>query len=215
MRFGCLTSLVLGLALAEPILAQEFVDVRTTTPIAELLNQFVDQQMGSGGDAYQTLSKIILGSVARSPRDVAALKDGLADLAIKGPTGPIRVRAVGILSVAGWASHPAPDRTIPQRLLRLFEQTQDPVIRGVILSKFQLLANHNVGLGLFRRVLTQDAPPFASSADDQVAVAGAVEMGEAGRALLRELLDAGTIRRPGTAAKVRRLRDEGRLGGGR
>lgn len=212
------STLLVGLFLAwvsGPIAAQG-IDL-STVPIADLLDQLVTELVNEdGSEAYRAISIILQGrSVQRPPPDVTALIDGLADLTLDGPTPWVRSNSVSLMSTAGSTEIPAPDPGVGPRLVRLFRESQDPVVRMMILSVFKTQVNRGVGMVLFRQVLTEERPSFANTAEARMAAIEALELGEAGLALLRELHAAGTIRDPDAKALVSHLNSEGRLRGGR
>lgn len=212
------STLLIGLLLAwtsGPIAAQE-MDLSTAS-VADLLDRFVEEQMDrEGSEAFQQITRILLGRTAERPQsDVGALIDGLADLVLNAPTPWVRSVAVSVMAVAGKEGAANPDPAIGPRLVRLFRETRDPLVRSMILGVFKTQVNRSVGRVLFREVLTEDRSPFANTGEARVAAAEALKWGEEGLALLRELHAAGTIKDRDAREWVQRWNSEGRLGGGR
>jgi HEAT repeat protein len=192
------------------------------TPVAELLNRFVEEryQPGPGGEASNEISLMLFGEAQgmlgerRSQSDVDALIGGLADLVLSGPTANVRSNAAATLALAGASSARTPNPRVGLLLVKLFGQTEDAVVRMVILDSFQVLDDPSVGVDVIRRVLTEEPPSFASEGESIHAVAAAMAAGAEGRALLRQLHQAGSIKDSDARARVARESVAGRLIGG-
>ncbi len=208
--------LFLGLLLVFAGSAVEAQEISVnSTPIAELLERFVAAGVEAWDNGTEPISaiQIILSSHPRPRNEQEALIDGLADIVRNGPTPFVRAIAVSTLAFADSEGAVMPIRRVGPLLIQLFLEATTPGLRIAVINSLLILENPAVGLGLIRRVLTEEPPSFAILMEPHAAVMVATASGPPGHALLRELHQSGTIRNSGVRAKVAEDIAAGRLSG--
>ena len=146
-----------------------------------------------------------------------ALISGLDSIARHGPTSEVKSAAVAILIVmAGGTAAESRHTQVGPLVLRLFDEMEDPAVRGSIVFVLPELADRSVAVRILRRVLTEEPPPYVldPAMEARQAASAALGSGAPGLALLRELHAAGTIRDGSAREWVAELSASGRLRGG-
>lgn len=181
-------------------------------PASELLALFVDERATGTDDSVQDALNRFVGQDFLDAETVSALIDGLERLARDEGQAPV-VKA-GAANVLGLAAASGRHPRVVQLLIDVFLDTEEPRVRRAILLMFAYLPNPADGMVLYREVLTRERPAFASPAEASDAVSAALAAGAEGRALLREVYEAGTVKEPVARRELDRLHREGRLRGG-
>lgn len=189
------------------------IDVNTT-PIPDLLERWVAARAAwdHSDVAYNSVSDLIT-MIDRPLADQDALIDGLVDIARSGPNS-VRYMAVASLALMGHDGAAMRNPRAVPLLLQLFSDSNDESVRMAVVDSFLGLANPAVGLGVIRRVLTEEPTGTRYDWMARKAVTVAIEVGPQGHALLRELHQAGTITDGSARAKVAREIAAGRISGG-
>ena len=127
---------------------------------------------------------------------VGAILAGLERLALSSPDARVRTGAAAAFTTAGSRRNPRPVPGIAQRMLRMYERSQDQAVRRVLVSFMARSAEPQVVIPFVRSLAIQEphAADFPGAAGH--ALATLIAMGEGGRSALQDLHARGLVRDP-------------------
>jgi hypothetical protein len=158
------------------------------------------------------LALMTLQGVAVPPARRDSVADGLARVALESPSSESRQAAASYLVLASSRTSERPLSGGPARLVRIYRQTTDPLVRMAILWRADNLAEPGPMLMLMREVATQPGDqPWPEIDHDPPARAAwnLAHYGEEGRAVLRQLHASGAVRSPRARLELEQLARNG------
>lgn len=176
---------------------------------ADLLAAYVHEHQAGGGHAANvTIMQVLTHYGDYESEDVESLLNGLEQLALTSPVPRLRAEAAYSLSVPGANSDSRPPFGIYARLARVYDASNDPLVRMAVLSGMGRLRHERREAALFlERVATQEPQDFQGVAGK--AMASLLTLGDEGRKALKRMNDAGTVRDPEARSDLARLAKRG------
>lgn len=188
--FGVLCTMAVGCAQAQH---------RVTRTPTELLAAF-EHDYDATGKATSAgsldLTYVLMHHTEFPSADVEALLQGLERIALVGDASPLRAAAVLRLVIPGSLQSRSPVPNMMGRLERIYQGTNDPLVRSSVVSSMAELAQRQAALRFLEKVAVQapEAADFPGSASR--ALGTLVAMGDEGREVLRRLHESEAIRDP-------------------
>jgi hypothetical protein len=176
---------------------------------SELLSAFEREYQtpkGPTSGVGRDIAQVITYPETYPPNDLTVFVNGLEHLALNGTSSSrARASAVMTLSLLGSRRKSHPVRGITDRLERIYQQTKDPTVRGMVVVGMSDVVERAKALRLLERIALQhpeksDFPGAASRA-----LGSLVAMDDEGRAVLRRLHETGAVRDPGAKLELANL----------
>lgn len=198
IRTLSLAVLLIGAMLAPESVGAQKPHHVTRTP-DELLAAFAREYQTSSGPTHGAAFDV--AHVLTYPRDYPAadLKiflRGLEQLALTGDSSRLRVSATFNLSLPGSLRKPHPVMGTMARLERIYERSNDPAVRGMVVVAMSDLAERQKALVFLERIARQGPEGADFPAAPSRALGSLVAMGDEGRAVLKRLHETAAVRDP-------------------
>ncbi len=194
-RYGAaaLGGLLLGGSLLSPSLGAQQTEVATLqkspTPV-QLLKTFEAEARGltkGSPRAGLEISHILLRREQYPAGTVQELLSGLERLALQSTSSRVRADAALQLGTPGLRTARNAMPGTVTRLLRVYRQSSDPLVRGVVIARLASVAERRDAIEFIRSVALQDPSQQDFPGAAFHAIATLVAMDEDGRMVLREL----------------------------
>jgi hypothetical protein len=177
------------------------------TPERLLADFAVEEQGRSRGPATAGPDIVhVLNNSDKFPaQTVNAILTGLERLALSSPDARVRAGAAAAFTIAGSRRNPRPIPGIAQRMLRMYDRSQDQAVRRVLVSFMGRSAEPQVVIPFVRTLAMQEphAADFPGAAGHALATLVAMEQG--GRPVLQDLHARGLVRDPGARFELNEL----------
>lgn len=160
---------------------------------------------GLGGDVAHVLTY---------PEDYPAAElevfmRGLEQLALKGGSSRLRTSSSFSLSQLGSRRKPHPVAGTMARLVRIYQRSSDPAVRGIIVVSLNDVAERQEALLFLERIAAQVPEKADFPAASSRALGTLVLMGDEGRVVLKRLHETGSVRDPEARMELATLAKQG------
>lgn len=164
----------------------------------ELLSAFAREHQAPGDRARASLelTHVLTHHADYAAREVAALLRGLERLALSGETSRLRASAALRLALPGSHRSTRPMTGMVVRLERLYERSQDPMVRSVIVSAMADAAERRDALAFLERLAIQAPAETDFPGAAMQALATLAAMDADGRAVLKRLHETRAVQDP-------------------
>jgi hypothetical protein len=172
-----------------------------------LLADFAAEEQGRShgtATAGPNIAHVLNNSHRFPAQTVNAILTGLERLALSSPDARVRVGAASAFTTAGSRRNPRPIPGIAQRMLRMYDRSQDRGVRRVLVSFMGRSAEPQVVIPFVRTLAIQDphVADFPGAASHALATLAAME---GGRSVLQDLHARGLVRDPGARFELNEL----------
>jgi hypothetical protein len=142
-------------------------------------------------------------------RDLTVFVKGLEHLALNGTSSRLRASALMGLALLGSRRKSHPVSGITDRLERIYRQTKDPTVRGMVVVAMSDVVERAKALRFLEGIAVQhpEKSDFAGAASR--ALGSLVAMDDEGRAMLKRLYESGGVRDPGAKLELTNLAQQG------
>jgi hypothetical protein len=163
-------------------------------PPGEMIAAFLHDNAASGramSKASVDLVSVMTGYADYPSGNLAALLDGLEQVALTEPSSNLRAAATLTLSVVGDRDVRNPNAGILDRLQRIYARSDDPQVKAAVVSGLARSAEHSRTFAFLEKVATTDPPDYPGAS--LAALSAIASHADAGSPVLKRLHTTGAV----------------------